>query len=94
MTTIPKSNAVEPQGYYLYVTPWLAYGHLRRPCWVLRVIQRVFLGWRWCASQRKFLSGMLANSPDSASEPYALHLPEVPGLRVAYNFSAEAANNE
>ena len=71
--------------YYLYVTPWVAFGHLRRPCWVLRAIQRVFLGWRWYANETA-LAGLSAVSPEHCdAEPYTRHLPDKdPSTRITW----------
>jgi hypothetical protein len=98
MTSDTNSNEqkaeTQPQGFYLYVTPWVAYGHLRRPCWLLRIIQRVLLGWRWYANEHDTIHAMRVMEVSetitgTSSGPYSVHLPEWPGMPMKLYFAPD-----
>lgn len=89
-----ETTEEQRKGYYLYVTPWIAYGHLRRPCWMLRVFQRLVLGWRWYHNEHATLHAMRVMEVSetitgTSSGPYSVHLPEWPGMPMKLYFEPD-----
>lgn len=83
-----------PRDYYLYVTPWLAFGFKRRPCWLRRVIQRLALGWRWHANEGPKFYGLSIDDPyDPRSRPYDAHVRGLEGSRNVIGVALESRAN-